>query len=41
MAFLSGRRCLVVRPVTPRKPFDRSGSEGSERKESQSIDCAK
>ena len=28
MAFLSGRRCLVVRPVTPRKSFDRSGSEG-------------
>lgn len=39
MAFLSGRSCLVVRPVTPSKPFDRSESEGSERTGGQSIDC--
>jgi hypothetical protein len=41
MALLSGRRGLVVRPVTPRKPFDRSWSGGSERKGGQSIDRAK
>jgi hypothetical protein len=41
MASLSGRRCLVVRPVTPSKPFDRSRSGGSERKEGQWIDCVK
>jgi hypothetical protein len=41
MASLSGRRCLVVRPVTPSKPFDRSRSGGSERKEGQWIDYMK
>lgn len=41
MASLGGRRCVVVRPVTPRKPFDRSVSEGSERKDGQWIDCVK
>jgi len=41
MASLSGRRCLVVRPVTPRKSNDRSRSGGSERKGGRLIDLVK